>query len=291
MPSAKKAEQPVKRLSCLLIMTVMLAAVASPANAAKRTGARTSGKGIVAEAQSDPSRLPKRIGGRTSSISCSYYEHLGYVDVIGPAKSNPVGNAVKATQGPYVKICKNAKGTEVLNKVVVIRPRTDPVHLAQEALSYVPLPEPAPATSPAGQSYVNFPTWLWLEEWSPVSATASIPGLSSTVVAEPQEAIWRMGDGTAHTCRGPGAQYNPRLPDAGQRTGCVHIYRTSSAGVGFDNAYVASVTVVYRVKWSATDGTGGNLGTLSSTTTFPMRVREVQTVNVRPPSATPILNP
>jgi hypothetical protein len=58
--------------------------------------------------------------------------------------------------------------------------------------------------------------------------------------------------------------------------------------MGAQNAYVASVTVVYRVRWSATDGTGGNLGTLSTAITFPIRVREVQTVNVRPPD--PALN-
>jgi hypothetical protein len=290
VPSAEKAELLVKRLSCLLLVTVVIVTVATPANAAKRTGARTSGEGIVAEARNDPSRLPKRIGRRTSSISCSYYEQFGYVDTIGPAKPNPVGDAVKATQGSYVKICKNAKGDEILNKVVVIRPRTNAAELAQEALTYVPLPEPAPATSPARQSYVNFPTWLWLKEWTPVSATASIPGLSSTVVAEPREVIWRMGDGTARTCRGPGIPYDPRLPDAAQRTECVHVYRASSAGMGTQNAYVASVTVVYRVKWSATDGSRGNLGTLSTTTTFPMRVREVQTVNVRPPDPALTLN-
>ncbi|MBW3613682.1 MAG: hypothetical protein KY439_00005, partial [Actinobacteria bacterium] len=186
--------------------------------------------------------------------------------------------------GTFIRICKRADGTEVSNKIVVIPPRVAAGGvLARDALSYEPLPTPQPVTSPPNaKTYVNFETWLALDDWSRVEATASVPGLTTAVTAEPTEAIWKMGDGETVVCKGPGKAYDLTLPDDAQRTDCSHVYRRSSAGVGPDNTYPASVTVTYRVTWSASDGSQGDLGLLPVTTNFAMRVREVQVINVYP---------
>jgi hypothetical protein len=99
--------------------------------------------------------------------------------------------------------------------------------------------------------------------------------VSVTVVAEPREARWDMGDGTVLTC-GPGVPWDPAGP-ADQRTDCSHVYQfVSDEEPG--GTYAASVTVVWAVRWSATTGESGTLPAASRTTTFALDVTERQAV-------------
>jgi hypothetical protein len=138
--------------------------------------------------------------------------------------------------------------------------------------------------APPGPSFVNFKTWLALADWTPVTATASLNGISSTITGVPQRAVWEMGpeaDGTV-VCEGPGQRYNPDVADELQSTDCGYTYRRSSAGIGVDNAYSAQVTVTYQVTWVSSDGTSGVVGPVSRTTAFSLRVAEIQAINTRP---------
>ena len=136
--------------------------------------------------------------------------------------------------------------------------------------------------APPGPSFVNFKTWLALRDWTPVRATASLAGISSTITGLPQRVTWEMGpsDGTV-VCDGPGDRYDPGIPDEMQDTDCGYTYRRSSAGIGADNAYSASVTVTYNVTWTSSDGTSGAIGPVSRSTTFSVRVAEIQAINTR----------
>jgi hypothetical protein len=76
-----------------------------------------------------------------------------------------------------------------------------PAELAQMAYKQLRLPTPSIAANPAGEQLVNLPTWMWLSSgWGPVSATATVPGVSVTATATPTSVVWSMGDGSTVTC-------------------------------------------------------------------------------------------
>ncbi len=275
-----------RRPSLIATLLVVGGSLALPEHATADTTAirDESGIGAGASTPGEGATVRARPGGhRHSAISCTYHDPAG-------AKLPGTGNTfLRATPGPeggtFLRICRAPDGTEVSNRVVELRPRPTPHptprRLAEEALDYTPLPLPEPVTSPDDWStIVNFPTWLAVADWSTATAEATVPGLATTVVATPVRAVWDMGDGTQVVCAGPGRRYDVNVPEDQQSTDCSHTYRMSSAGAGAGDAYEASVTVVYHVTWTATDGSGGDLGELPVTRRFPMQAGEVQALVV-----------
>lgn len=142
------------------------------------------------------------------------------------------------------------------------------------------LPRPEVSFAPPADSMiVNFETWMAVEPMAEVSATASIPGLSATVVARPVRIEWSTGS------KAPG---DPQVIECDlwgsteqASDGCVWTPRFPSvqAVTGTDDyRYHGSVSVVWVVSWSASDGSGGSLGELSTTTPTSIAVREIQTI-------------
>jgi hypothetical protein len=165
---------------------------------------------------------------------------------------------------------------------VPARPRVDAVDVARRARRSVAIPDPVIATAPPadGKLFVRIPTWLWVDEtwWKPYSATASVGGVSATVVATPVRATWSTGDGERVVCDGPGVAWRRGLPELASR--CTHEYTRSSAarpGGTFDLA----VSVSFEVTWSSSTGAGGRLLPLTRTATRPVQVGEIQAVITR----------
>lgn len=105
-----------------------------------------------------------------------------------------------------------------------------PAELAAVARRQLRLPTPAIAANPVGDQLVNLATWLWLSSgWGPVSATASVPGVSVTAVATPRSVVWSMGDGHTVTCTGAGTPFHPGTDPKAASPDCGHTYRASSA--------------------------------------------------------------
>lgn len=161
-------------------------------------------------------------------------------------------------------------------------PAPAPVDVARSVLQEAPLPLPAVRTSPPPEidQLVNLPLWMWLDNWAPVSVTAALPeaGASVTVTATPRSVTWDMGNGDRVVCAGPGTPY---IPGAGNQASpdCGYTYRRSSAGQP-NLQYQVSATMTWDASWTAAgvDG-GGSLGQVSRTTTFGVRVAEIQTIN------------
>lgn len=150
--------------------------------------------------------------------------------------------------------------------------------IARLARSQLRLPAPGIAANPAGDQLVNLPTWLWLSSgWGPVSATASVPGVSVTAVATPTSVSWSMGDGTTVTCTGAGTPFRPGTDPMAPSPDCGHTYRTSSASqVG--HVFPVTATVRWTVTWSGAGQSGTFPGlTTSGNTAF--RVAESQALN------------
>jgi len=149
------------------------------------------------------------------------------------------------------------------------------VDIAADASTRV-LPLPGVHTSPptGSDQLVNLPTWLWVDNWQPQSASASEGGLRVTVTATPRSVTWRMGMGEAVVCR-EGIPWNPDLREEQQSSDCTFTYKASSAHQP-DLKYFASATMAWDVTWTATNGESGSLGRSTRTTDFRMRVAEGQ---------------
>jgi hypothetical protein len=157
------------------------------------------------------------------------------------------------------------------------------------------LPKPAPVLVPPdvdehGFAYVQVPLWWWLPagQWHPVSATATVSNgpqtVSATATATPTAIDFAAGDGAgAVSCPGPGVPFNAALPLAAQSTPCQYTYRDSSS-LSPTGTWPASWSIVWTVTWQASDGTGGALAPLRSTTTRQVAVAEDQSVVVDPNS-------
>jgi hypothetical protein len=139
------------------------------------------------------------------------------------------------------------------------------------------LPAPTIAANPVGDQLVNLPTWLWLSAWQPVSATASVPGVSVTAVAMPTSVSWSMGDGAVVTCAGSGTPFRPGGDPRAPSPDCGHTYRISSANQP-GQAFPVTATVHWTVTWSGA-GQSGTFPDLTTTGNAAFRVAESQALN------------
>ncbi|WP_231972628.1 hypothetical protein [Nocardiopsis alborubida] len=152
-----------------------------------------------------------------------------------------------------------------------------PREAAEQARASMSLPAPTLASSPAEDSVVHFPVWLWVDgaDWEPVSATASVSAGSVTVTAVPQQLRWDMGDGTVLYCDGPGTAFDPARHDAETPSpDCGHAYTRTSRNQP-DNRFPVAATVSWTVEWTTSAGGGGTLDPLTTSASDSVRVREV----------------
>lgn len=144
-----------------------------------------------------------------------------------------------------------------------------------EARRRLEIPDPDPVVNPPNEQLVGLPMWLWLDRpWGPVSTVASIGDVWAAVTAEPVLARWSFPDGHVLVCD-RGLPYDIWRPAREQRSDCTHTWTRSSSSSDGGVEWV-TVTMVWRVEWSAA-GTGAQpLGTVERTTAFPVRVVEAQ---------------
>lgn len=152
-----------------------------------------------------------------------------------------------------------------------------PREAAEQARASMSLPSPALASSPAEDTIVHFPVWLWVDgaDWEPVSATASVSAGSVTVTAVPQQLRWDMGDGTVLYCDGPGTVFDPARHDSQKPSpDCGHAYTRTSRNQP-DSRFPVAATVSWTVEWTTSAGGGGTLDPLTTSASDSVRVREV----------------
>jgi hypothetical protein len=270
--------------------SLVLGAPAEATTERRRATGNTSGGTPQANAQLTTTRDGGGGGGGAggaskSSLRCERYDAIGGGVSRMPLNRTALGDDGGLRRGDYYGlVCYDRSGREVLNELrrydpsAPAAPLVDPELLAQEAKQDLALPLPGVRTSPPSEQdqLVNLPTWLWVEDWSPRSATASVPGVSSTVTATPTRVVWDMGNGDQVVCRGPGKPYDLSLKEHQQSSDCTYTYRASSAGQP-GQRFQASATMTWSVSWTASGAPGGgDLGEVSSTTTFSMRVAEGQ---------------
>jgi hypothetical protein len=220
---------------------------------------------------------PGGASGGGGSVTCGMFDITG---VSGAGITLGVGDATTdPVEGQhYFIVCRDATGAIVYQQIVAYQPGTtvvDPATLARQAYRQLPLAYPQPFTAPPADvdQLVGVRTWFWIDpaQWQPHNATASVPGLSATVTAAPVEVRWDTGDGTTLTCIGPGTAYDPTVPDRAQHSDCSHVFE-------HDGQHDVRATIVWRVRWTATDGSTGALPDVERATQFPVHAIERQAV-------------
>jgi hypothetical protein len=164
--------------------------------------------------------------------------------------------------------------------------RAEPRDLAAAGLDTVreKLPRPHAVFSPSvldAPAVVNLPQWFAVPaaQWRPVSGTAGVPGLSATVTATPRILSFDPGDGHRQvSCRGPGPRWRPGTPEPAQPPPCSYTYRDASSVAPGGRAWPARLSIHWDVTWTATNGDGGSLASLTTTQAYAIPVREVQAV-------------
>lgn len=197
--------------------------------------------------------------------------------------------AVPQPEGPggWFRLLCSADGKDTANRPPVwipagqqAEPSLTPEQVAMMAKNRLRLPAPSIAVNPAGEQLVHLPTWLWLRDgWRTTSASASVPGITVTAVAEPATATWSTGDGSVVQCSGPGTAFTAGHDPKAASPDCGHTYRRSSTRLPSE-AYTATVTVQWNVHWSGAGQSGAFPG-LTTTASTTLRVTESQALNSR----------
>lgn len=150
--------------------------------------------------------------------------------------------------------------------------------LATRAVRLLPIEGPAigMAPRPGSVGLVGLPVWMWTavspRTWGPVSATASVPGMSVTATAHAEKVVWDMGDGHTVTCRSPGTVYTLGR-GGGKSPTCGYVYaRPSGSRPG--GAYVVTATTTWGIDWTGAGESGALTVTRSST--LDVRIGELQ---------------
>jgi hypothetical protein len=172
----------------------------------------------------------------------------------------------------------------------------DPLVLALRALSEMRLPAPLPGMSPSLEegTYAQLATFFYLEEWAPMSNSASAGSVTATATAIPVSQTWEITDtydGTASvsiTCDGPGAPFDESRPYAAQvPPECGWTPRHSSAGQSQrggsrgEPCFPTTVSLSWDVSWTSNIGVGGDLGVATTSTEVCLVVAELQAVVTR----------
>ncbi len=212
-------------------------------------------------------------GGGGGNVTCTYYE-VG-TDTVWLGTGTQATTLTEGTA--YWLRCADAADVTVYLDLITYQPAPviDAATLARQAYKELVLPTPAPRTAPPSNQpvLVGMAAWLWLDPttWTPQQATASLPGLSATVAATPTTLIWDTGDGSGPiTCAGPATPWH-RGAQRSDPGACTAAWQHSGI-------YTASVTVTWRVTWTASDGTSGALPDVTRTTTYPVQAQSRQAV-------------
>lgn len=221
----------------------------------------------------------ERDGAHAGADGC-YYKPI----TVSPETIAALGGQPAGEGGWYQRVCYGADGTArtgLGGPVWVPGPppaTVTPEELARQARSRLNLPQVRISMNPPGDQLANLPVWLSLDpaSWRPVSATASVPGVSVTATARPVKAAWAMGDGGAVSCDGPGTAWKVGMDPKASSPDCPYTYRRSSAG-GPGGRFTVTVTVTWEVTWAGA-GQSGTVPGLSTTGSVPVRVQESQAV-------------
>lgn len=162
--------------------------------------------------------------------------------------------------------------------------------LAQQAFGSIVFPHPSGHRSPSeAQGYNGYPftyvglwTYYWTDPaiWRPLTASASAAGLTASVTATPSSLSFDPGNGSGgQSCSGPGRPWvESDGNDAPSDGACGYRY-SRVTGPGYGHPITSTQTIVWKITWTGTGNTGGEIPELSTSTSGQLNVLQIKTVN------------
>lgn len=234
-------------------------------------------------------------GGDNSGITCRLTFDSGSLGSEASLTEAELQSAYdrEAAQGgssvAVVRVCSDEAGNIVSTELIEWAPGTpvevDPQVLAQMASDWLVFPSPVGETSPplATGTVAQLPTYLAIENWEPVSRTATAGPVSATVTATPIRQTWMLNGDVVAECNRPGVLVEANA--AAPPEACGWTPEHSSAGQpsrsdAGEPCFDVTVTLTWDVRWTSTGagGAGGVLDAGTSQSTACVVVAEVQAV-------------
>jgi hypothetical protein len=162
--------------------------------------------------------------------------------------------------------------------------------LAQQAYASITFPHPSGHRSPSEvQDYNGYPftyvglwTYYWTDPatWKPLTASASAAGLTATVTAVPVSLSFNPGDGSGGlSCAGPGRAWVESDGNNAPSDGACGYRYSRVTGPSYDHPITSAQTIVWKIMWTGTGNTGGEIPGLSTSTSGQLNVLQIKTVN------------
>ena len=223
---------------------------------------------------------PGTNGGGGGSVTCTWSVILDPLDWFTTEPVVSYGHATPGASPNYYQVsCSNGYAFEA-----IVYPGVGG-QVGQEASSELNLPLPQISTSPAPPvpAVINLPIYLTVDAaaWpaTPISATATVGGVSATATATPSYVRWSISDGRSTSCNGPGVPYNGSwgaTPPPASTGACTYTF----AWPDQPGTYSISATVYYHVTWTSTGvAGGGDLGMVPGpTATIPVTVDQIRSI-------------
>lgn len=148
----------------------------------------------------------------------------------------------------------------------------DPVAVALELLSHLPIPDIAIEANPS-TGLVALPSWFWIDGYdgSPISSSDSLSGVTVDVEVEPLLYRWSFGDGATAETTSLGQRY-PAESDIR------HVYEQSSLAAG--GAYAIAVEVTFSARYRVNGGAWEALDPITRSFSNDYPVQQLQSVLV-----------
>jgi hypothetical protein len=162
--------------------------------------------------------------------------------------------------------------------------------LAQQAFDSIVFPHPSGHRSPSEArdyhgypfTYVGLWTYYWTDPatWRPLTAKASAAGLTATVTATPSSLSFDPGDGSgSQPCAGPGRPWVVSDGNDAPSGGACGYRYSRVTGPGYGHPITSTQTIVWKITWTGTGNTGGEIAGLSTSTSGQLNVLQIRTVN------------
>ncbi|GGM67039.1 hypothetical protein GCM10011608_60430 [Micromonospora sonchi] len=159
-----------------------------------------------------------------------------------------------------------------------------PAQLATRAISELPMRGARIGISPDpdGAGLVGLPVWMWTavtpQTWGPITATASVPGMSVTARGQATRIRWDMGNGQSVVCDNPGTPYSKEEDGASASPMCGFDGYALPSRTQPGGRYTITATTTWDIDWWVAGGgvTGSETVTRESTTSI--RIDELQVV-------------
>jgi hypothetical protein len=159
-----------------------------------------------------------------------------------------------------------------------------PAQLAARAIKALPMrgAQIGISPNPGGAGLVGLPVWMWTavtpQTWGPVTATASVPGLSVTARGQATKITWDMGDGQSVVCDNPGTAYNKKKHGGAESPTCGYDAYSVPSRTKSSGRYTVTATTTWHIDWWVVGGGATGVETVTRESTTSIRIDELQVV-------------